>query len=59
MLKITFGFLMLVLFSFLVNSVQLKTQWDMNHQDYVANYFLFQAVLFFVTRLFGFWVNQT
>ena len=39
--RILIGFSLICLFSFLVSSVTLKTQADMNHQDYVANYFLY------------------
>jgi len=41
-----------------VRNVQLKTQADMNHQDYVANYALYQAAVHFASNLLVFWIEQ-
>ena len=30
----------------------------MNHQDYVANFCLYQASLYFTTNLLSFWIEQ-
>jgi hypothetical protein len=42
----------------MVSGVQLKTEYDKNHQNYVANYVLYEAALFFATNSLSFWVNQ-
>jgi hypothetical protein len=57
-IKITVGFVLIVIFALLVDGVTLKNQSDKNHQDYVTDYLLYQAVLHFVSNLFGFWLLQ-
>jgi hypothetical protein len=42
----------------MVSEVNLKTEYDKNHQYYVANFFLYQAALFFATNSLSFWINQ-
>jgi len=57
-MKIMFGSSFILLFSFLVRNVTLKNQADMNHQEYVADYFVYTAVLFFSTHIVSFWIDQ-
>ena len=54
---VLFSFTFTVIFSYLVASVALKTQFDKNHQDYVVDYILYQAALMFLRNLFSFWIE--
>ena len=57
--KIVLGFLIVAVFSVLVRAVKLKTQWDINHQEMVADYFLYSSALLFMSNTLSFWIQQT
>jgi len=53
------GSFVILLVAYFANSQKLHAKADQNHQAFVVGYLQYQAVLYFVTRTLGFWIEQS